>query len=44
MSIQVMDDHDHPELDWDPLDVTKLWPEDQFPLLPVGAWCWTATR
>jgi catalase len=36
MSIQVMDDHDHPELDWDPLDVTKLWPEDRFPLLPVG--------
>ena len=36
MFIQVMDDHDHPELDWDPLDVTKLWPEDQFPLLPVG--------
>lgn len=36
MAIQVMEDHEHPELDWDPLDVTKLWPEDQFPLLPVG--------
>ena len=36
MSIQVMDDNAHPELDWDPLDVTKLWPEDQFPLRPVG--------
>jgi catalase len=36
MAIQVMEDHEHAELDWDPLDVTKLWPEDQFPLLPVG--------
>jgi catalase len=36
MAIQVMEDHEHPELDWDPLDVTKLWPEDRFPLLPVG--------
>jgi catalase len=36
MFIQVMDDHEHPELDWDPLDVTKLWPEDQFPLRHVG--------
>lgn len=25
-----------PELDFDPLDDTKLWPEDQFPWLPVG--------
>ena len=36
MFIQVMDDHEHSELDWDPLDVTKLWPEDQFPLRHVG--------
>jgi catalase len=36
MFIQVMDDHEHPELDWDPLDVTKLWPEDEFPLRHVG--------
>jgi catalase len=36
MFIQVMSDDAHPELDWDPLDVTKLWPEDQFPLLHVG--------
>ncbi|CAN7400234.1 catalase [Phenylobacterium sp. LjRoot225] len=36
MSIQVMSDDEHSELDWDPLDPTKLWPEDQFPLLPVG--------
>lgn len=36
MAIQVMDDHEQAELDCDPLDVTKLWPEDRFPLLPVG--------
>jgi catalase len=36
MAIQVMSDDEHPELDWDPLDATKRWPEDQFPLLPVG--------
>ena len=36
MFIQVMSDDEHPELDWDPLDVTKLWPEDQFPMLAVG--------
>jgi catalase len=34
--VQVMEDHDHPELDWDPLDDTKTWPEDQFPLRTVG--------
>jgi catalase len=33
---QIMDDHDHPELDWDPLDDTKIWPEDKFPLRPLG--------
>ena len=27
-----MEDHEHPELEWDPLDDTKIWPEDQFPL------------
>jgi catalase len=32
----MMDDHDHPELDFDPLDDTKVWPEDQFPPKPVG--------
>jgi catalase len=31
-----MSDDDHPELDFDPLDDTKRWPEDQFPLLPAG--------
>ncbi|TDD27788.1 catalase [Actinomadura sp. KC06] len=34
--VQMMDDHEHPELDFDPLDDTKVWPEDQFPALPVG--------
>lgn len=34
--VQMMDDHDHPELDFDPLDDTKVWPEEQFPLQPVG--------
>ena len=31
-----MADSEHPELDFDPLDDTKLWPEEQFPKLPVG--------
>src|SRR5690606_21943867 len=34
--VQIMEDHDHPELDWDPLDDTKTWPEDQFPLRKIG--------
>ncbi|WP_158828683.1 catalase [Mucilaginibacter lacusdianchii] len=34
--VQIMSDEEHPELDFDPLDDTKLWPEDQFPWLPVG--------
>ena len=33
---QIMDDHEHPELDWDPLDDTKVWPEDTFPLRHLG--------
>jgi catalase len=36
LQVQLMDDHDHPELDWDPLDDTKVWPENDFPLRPVG--------
>ncbi|WP_423149498.1 catalase [Rubrolithibacter danxiaensis] len=36
LCIQVMSDDEHPELDFDPLDDTKIWPEDQFPFLPVG--------
>jgi catalase len=34
--VQIMEDHDHPELDWDPLDDTKIWPEHQFPLRHAG--------
>ncbi|MBA3887116.1 MAG: catalase, partial [Acidobacteria bacterium] len=34
--VQVMEDHEHPELDWDPLDDTKIWPEHQFPLCHAG--------
>ncbi len=34
--VQMMDDHDHPELDFDPLDDTKTWPERDFPPKPVG--------
>jgi len=33
---QIMSDGEHPELDFDPLDDTKTWPEDVFPLRPVG--------
>jgi catalase len=31
-----MSDDEHPELDFDPLDDTKTWPEDAFPLRPAG--------
>ncbi len=36
LQVQMMDDNDHPELDFDPLDDTKTWPENDFPLKPVG--------
>jgi len=36
LHVQLMDDHEHPELDWDPLDDTKVWPENDFPLRHVG--------
>ena len=36
LNVQIMSDDDHPELDFDPLDDTKTWPEDEFPLRPVG--------
>jgi catalase len=31
-----MSDDEHAELDFDPLDDTKVWPENVFPLRPVG--------
>ncbi|MFP8885162.1 catalase [Streptomyces mangrovi] len=34
--VQMMEDHEHPELDFDPLDDTKTWPEQEFPPKPVG--------
>ncbi|GIH96167.1 catalase [Planobispora siamensis] len=34
--VQIMTDEEHPELDFDPLDDTKVWPEDQFPARSVG--------
>ena len=36
LNIQYMSDGDHPELSFDPLDDTKIWPNDQFPMYPVG--------
>jgi len=36
LCVQLMADGEHPELDFDPLDPTKLWPRDRFPVLPVG--------
>ncbi|RAY13943.1 catalase [Actinomadura craniellae] len=34
--VQMMTDDEHPELDFDPLDDTKVWPENEFPAKPVG--------
>ncbi|GAA3814147.1 catalase [Sphaerisporangium flaviroseum] len=34
--VQIMTDEEHPELEFDPLDDTKVWPEDRFPALSVG--------
>jgi catalase len=34
--VQMMSDDEHPELDFDPLDDTKTWPENDFPPKPVG--------
>ncbi len=34
--VQIMEDNEHPELDYDPLDPTKLWYKEDFPWLPVG--------
>lgn len=36
LCVQIMTDDEHPELEFDPLDPTKLWPQDQFPFLKVG--------
>lgn len=34
--IQIIDPADEDKFDFDPLDVTKTWPEDILPLIPVG--------
>ncbi|MHA3948639.1 catalase [Cellulomonas bogoriensis] len=36
LRVQLMSDDEHPELDFDPLDDTKVWPENQFPPKTVG--------
>lgn len=36
MSIQVMKPEEVPNLDFDPFDVTKVWPRSQFPMQEVG--------
>lgn len=36
LCIQTMDPADEDKFDFDPLDVTKIWPENLFPLQPVG--------
>jgi catalase len=36
LHVQIMSDEEHPELDFDPLDDTKVWPENAFPLRKVG--------
>jgi len=36
LRVQMMSDDDHPELNFDPLDDTKVWPENEFPAMPVG--------
>lgn len=34
--VQMMSDDEHPELDFDPLDDTKVWPENDFPPKLIG--------
>lgn len=36
LNVQLMDIADELKQDFDPLDATKTWPEDKFPLMPVG--------
>ncbi|WP_409343999.1 catalase [Paenibacillus sp. MBLB4367] len=36
LCVQLLSDGEHPELDFDPLDPTKLWDHERFPFLPVG--------
>jgi catalase len=36
LNVQIMDIADEFKQSFDPLDATKTWPEDKFPLMPVG--------
>ena len=36
LKVQIMEIADEQKLAFDPLDVTKTWPEDLYPLMPVG--------
>lgn len=36
LNVQMLDEDHRNHLDFDPLDATKIWPEDDFPLIPVG--------
>jgi len=36
LKVQLMEIDDENKQDFDPLDPTKTWPEDRFPLMPVG--------
>jgi len=36
LNVQLMDIADELKQNFDPLDATKTWPEDKFPLMPVG--------
>jgi len=36
LHVQIMEIADELKQDFDPLDPTKTWPEDKFPLMPVG--------
>lgn len=36
LKVQIMEISDELNLGYDPLDVTKTWPEDTYPLMPVG--------
>jgi catalase len=36
LCVQIMEIADESKQDFDPLDATKTWPEDKFPLMPVG--------
>ncbi|HEX8103354.1 MAG TPA: catalase [Solirubrobacteraceae bacterium] len=36
LNVQMMSDDEHADLWFDPLDDTKVWPEELFPLKPVG--------